>query len=77
MHTHSGFKLSKVSSWRPSLGAKRKGCNCFAYNWQLPVYSGVFLLTVVFGSFLLTIAAFAITIGAFLFRIGAFLLTTG
>ena len=41
----------------------------FAYNWKLPAYSGAFLLTVVFGGFLLTARAFLLTIGDLLLRV--------
>ena len=34
------------------------GCSFLAYSWKLPACSGAFLLTVMFGSFLLTVGAF-------------------
>ena len=43
-----------------------KGYRFSAYNWQLPAYNGAFLLTVVFGSFFLTIELALLTIEAFL-----------
>ena len=44
---------------------KPNGCNYFAYSWKFPAYSGVFLVTVVFGSFLLTIAVFDLQLELF------------
>ena len=41
------------------------GRNVFAYNWKLPAYNWVFLLTVVFGSILLKAPAFLLTVRAF------------
>ena len=47
----------------------------FAYSWKLPAYSGAFLLTVVFGSFLLTLGASLLTVGPFLLTVAALVLT--
>ena len=46
------------------------------YNWKLLAYSSASLLTVVFGSFLLTMGAFLLTIGAS-YLLLSFLLTMG
>ena len=51
-----------MCSWRSHTTCLNKECSFSGYSWKLPAYNGVFLLTVVFGSFLLTTVAFLLTI---------------
>ena len=53
------------------------GMQLSAYSWKLPAYSGAFLVTVVFGAFLITIGAFSLTIFAFWPSVEVCLLTVG